>query len=209
MPNVLRYVSRIVRLPLVDDTGAAIGQVSDVVIAPATRLAPKVLGFVTTVQRRHIFVNANRVTEVSATGVRLRSGTIDVRPFERRSGELLAVADLLNSRAQDGFITDLSLRNAPERPTEWEIATVAIGGKGPLRRRRTPHIVEWSEVADLFAPAPEHAEVVELRQLRRKVVGPEVRAIRHSPMSHRCRGRRRLTSGAGAPGAAAPPLRCC
>ncbi|HUW04191.1 MAG TPA: CBS domain-containing protein [Acidimicrobiales bacterium] len=177
MSNVLRYVSRIVRLPLVDDTGSAIGQVTDVVIAPATKLAPKVLGFVTSVQRRHIFVNANRITEVSPTGVRLRTGTIDVRPFERRSGELLAVADLLNTRAQDGFITDLSLRNAADRPTEWEIATVAIGGKGPLRRRRTPHIVDWSEVAELFAPAPEHAEVVELRQLRPADIATRIRAL--------------------------------
>ncbi len=176
MPETLRYVSRIVRLPLVDDTGGAIGQVSDVVIAPTTRLAPKVLGFVTTVQRRHIFVNANRVTEVSPTGVRLRTGTIDVRAFERRSGELLAVADLLNTRALDGFVTDLSLRNAPSRPTEWEIVTVAIGGKGPLRRR-SPRIVDWSEVADLFAPDPEHAEVVELRHLRPADIATRIRAL--------------------------------
>jgi CBS domain-containing protein len=177
VPETLRYVSRIVRLPLVDDTGGAIGQISDIVIAPTTRLAPKVLGFVTTVQRRHIFVNANRITEVSPTGVRLRTGTIDVRAFERRSGELLAVADLLNTRALDGFVTDLSLRNAPNRPAEWEIVTVAIGGKGPLRRRRAPRIVEWAEVAELFAPDPEHVEVVELRQLRPADIATRIRAL--------------------------------
>ena len=45
-----------------------------------------------------------------------------------------------------------------------------VGGatrRGPLRRRRSPHIVPWEIVAAAFAPAtPEYAEVAELREMR-------------------------------------------
>ena len=177
MPENLRYVSRIVRLPLIDDLGATIGRVDDVVIAPSVGDAPRVLGFVTSVQRRHIFVNANRVSELSPLGARLRSGTIDVRPFQKRTGELLAIGDLMGRPAGDGLVTDLSLRSADDRPADWVVATVAIGGRGPLRGRRSPRIVDWSETAVLFTPAPEHAEVAELRDLRPADIATRIRAL--------------------------------
>ena len=93
------YVSKLVRLPLLDADGTAVGRLDDVVVAPSRRgEAPKVLGFVATVQRRRIFVNAARVGEVSPLGVRLHSGTIDVRHFQLRTGELLAAGGVLDRR---------------------------------------------------------------------------------------------------------------
>ena len=74
------YVSRLVRLPLLDAEGVAIGRLDDVVLSPSGPGAPpRVLGFVAAVQRRRIFVNANRVGEIDASGVRLSSGTVDLR----------------------------------------------------------------------------------------------------------------------------------
>src|SRR5205823_10660309 len=66
------YVSRLVRLPLLDAEGVAIGRLDDVVLSPSSPGAPpRVLGFVASVQRRRIFVNANRVGEIDASGIRL------------------------------------------------------------------------------------------------------------------------------------------
>jgi CBS domain-containing protein len=74
------YVSRLVRLPLLDADGMALGRIDDVVVVPSgPTVAPRVLGFVASVQRRGIFVNANRVEEIDASGVRLRGGTVDLR----------------------------------------------------------------------------------------------------------------------------------
>ena len=49
------YVSRLVRLPLLDAEGVAIGRLDDVVLSPSGPGAPpRVLGFVAVVQRRRI-----------------------------------------------------------------------------------------------------------------------------------------------------------
>src|SRR5437879_5491421 len=64
------YVSRLLRLALLDADGMAVGKLDDVVITPsAPGSAPRVLGFVALMQRRRIFVNGNQVEEISASGV--------------------------------------------------------------------------------------------------------------------------------------------
>jgi hypothetical protein len=85
------FTSRLSGRQLLDSEGVSIGRVRDVVILPsASSEPPWVLGLVVTLQRRHIFVNLGRVAEVSVDGVRLRGGTIDLRRFSRRTGEILA-----------------------------------------------------------------------------------------------------------------------
>ncbi len=188
VPDSLRYVSRVARLPLVDGDGETIGQVADVVLAPSGRLAPRVLGFVTQVQRRRIFVNAGRVDDVDATGVRMRTGTIDVRPFTKREGELLALGDLVNTVVTlDGTeqqVRDLGIARADGPGATWELATVALGGRGPLARRRTPVIVGWREVSALFHVGADAEEVARLRELRPADVAARIRAL---PMAKRQR----------------------
>ncbi len=170
------YVSRLTRLALLDADGSAIGRVDNVVLVPAGRDPARVLGFVATVQRRHIFVNAARVGSIDAAGVRLRTGTIDVRPFRQRPGEQLAVGDLLGRRVGDDFITDLAIE-ADTATGSWFAVSAALGRRGPLRRRRTPRIVEWSEVAPLFDAGPEFAEVAELREMHAADVATRIRAL--------------------------------
>jgi len=170
------YVSRLARLSLLDAEGAAIGGLDDVVLVPAGRDPARVLGFVATVQRRRIFLNAARVGDIEPTGVRLRSGTIDVRPFRQRPGEQLAVGDLFGRRVGDDFITDLAIEL--DRATgAWFATSAALGRRGPLRRRRTPRIVEWADVALLFDAGPEYAEVAELREMHAADVATRIRAL--------------------------------
>ncbi len=176
MPASPIYVSRLVKLPLVDADGAPIGQISDVVLVPPGRENPRVLGFVAVVQRRNIFLNAARVGEIDPVGVRLRSGTIDVRPFSRRPGEKLIVDDLFRTRIDEDFITDVALEEDEAR-AGWRVASVALGGRGPLRRRRSPRVVPWPEVAAHFDAGPEYAEVAELREMHPSEVARAVRAL--------------------------------
>ena len=59
------FVSRLVGLPLLDSAGTTMGRVDDVVVGyPGLESPPPVLGFVADIQRRHIFVNANRVSDL-------------------------------------------------------------------------------------------------------------------------------------------------
>jgi hypothetical protein len=177
VPETIRYVSRVARLPLVDADGEAIGQVDDVVLAPAGRAAPRVLGFVTSVQRRHIFLNAGRVGEIDATGVRMRSGTIDVRPFRKREGELLAVQDLIGAVVGDRTVLDVGLVESESIGANWEVATLALGGRGPLARRRSPTIVPWTEGAVLFDIGAEAEEVARFREMRPADVANRIRSL--------------------------------
>lgn len=161
------YVSRVVRLPLLDADGVAVGRLDDVVIAPrGSRDAPRVLGFVAVVQRRQIFVNANRVGSVDASGVRLVTGTVDLRRFQKRHGELLARRDILDRTVDGEVVNDVAVVavQAPSRPS-WEVASVVFGSTGLLRRRRAGRTVRWSDAPALFDTGPMGREVAELREM--------------------------------------------
>ena len=158
------YVSRILRLPLVDGDGVAIGRMDDVVLAPCTHNdPPRVLGFVAKVQRRQIFVNVNRVGTIGTEGVSLRTGTVDLRRFQLRAGELLARAII--DRAIGGeVVNDLSLAPTTE-PVGWQVATVSLSSAGLLRRRRAGRVVAWSETPSLFDAGPVGREMAALREM--------------------------------------------
>src|SRR5205814_70989 len=89
---------------------------------------PRVNGFVVGgVQRRRVFVSVGRIGEIDNDGVRLRRGTVNLRQFELRPGERLAVGELFGRRLGDRRVVDVGLRPAPE-PFAWEVATVALAG---------------------------------------------------------------------------------
>jgi CBS domain-containing protein len=173
------FVSRLVRLPLVDRDGGAVGRVQDVVLVPSGREL-RVLGLLAQVQRRTIFVNIARVAEIDATGVRLRGGTVDMRAFQLRHGERRAVADLFDTRIGDEHLTDLAISPGPDQAF-WFTTKAALGRRGPLRRR-APHVVPWEQVAGTFASTPEMTEVAELRELHPTDV---VRRLRALPLARR------------------------
>lgn len=173
MPASPVYVTRLVKLPLIDADGAPIGGIDDAVLVPSGTAPPRVLGLVATVQRRHIFINIARIGEIDPIGVRLRSGTINVRPFRQRPGEKLVMADLLQTRIGEDFITDVALELDGGHGV-WRATTVALGGRGPLRRRRSPGVVPWTEVASQFDAGPDYAEVAELREMHPSEVAREV-----------------------------------
>ena len=97
----LIYAFRITRLPLLDAGGANIGRLDDIVIVPGRAgSAPRVVGFTATSQRRRIFVNAGRISELGIDGARLRSWDIDLNPFKIKKGERLLGRDVIG-RADD------------------------------------------------------------------------------------------------------------
>jgi CBS domain-containing protein len=182
MANERVFVSRVVRLPLTDDEGANIGRIEDLVMVPSHRRSPRVLGFVASVQRRRIFINVARVDEIAPGGVRLRSGAIDIHPFEKRPGEILAAREILNRRIGTRVVNDLALRHIEGKKPFWELATVALGSPGPLRRRRSSHIVEWTEIAELFDAGPVAREIASMRDMHPSDVAKLLRSL---PMSRR------------------------
>src|SRR5204863_1596052 len=121
------YVSRLVRLPLLDADQTSLGRLDDVVIGPSGPAeAPRVLGFVALVQRREIFVNANRVARVDVDGAHLHTGTVDLRRFQLRPGELLVRRQLFDRQLDSQLVNDVSIRATPGQARSWEVDSVSL-----------------------------------------------------------------------------------
>lgn len=159
------FVTRLVRLPLVGPEGSPLGRIDDVVLTPAAPAAvPRVLGFVADVQRRHIFVNANRIDEIDPSGARMGKGTVDLRRFEQRPGELLARGDVIDKGFDGGVVNDLGLVRASGAVPGWEVSSVALAAGG-LLRRRTNRVIPWYEARALFDTGPMGRHLTALRDL--------------------------------------------
>jgi CBS domain-containing protein/sporulation protein YlmC with PRC-barrel domain len=143
------YVSKLERLPLVAADGSDVGHLVDIVIDLGGK-PPRVNGFVVRVGRRSVFVGSGRVGEISAEGLRLRRGSINLRQFELRPGERQIVAETFGQRLRNERVIDVGIAPAPE-PFAWEVATVAVGNRGLPGRRRDPRVIDWSEAGELFA----------------------------------------------------------
>ncbi len=175
------YAYALVRLPLLDSDGVTIGRIDDIVVLPGATLPkpdpPSVVGFVASSQRRRIFVNANAIVSLDTRGARLRSSLVDVKPFRRRSGELLIGRDVLDKRLGFETVADVGLAPVPDRGGGWEITKVMLTSRAGLRRRRTSRLVTWTEVATLFAADPVSLEAARLRDLDPFDVAARIRSM--------------------------------
>ena len=180
MASDLIYAFRIMRLPLLDAGGAAIGRIDDIVVVPGrSGDAPRVTGFVATSQRRRIFVNANRIQSLDTEGARLRSWDVDLNPFKPRQGEHMLGRDIIDKRLNAEAISDVALRpTIGVRESGWEVSKVRLTRRGVLGRRSTYRLVDWTEASSLFAPATEMAaEAARLRDMHPSDVAGVVRAL--------------------------------
>jgi CBS domain-containing protein len=161
------FTSRLTGRQLLDSDGLAVGRVRDVVILPtAGGEPPWVLGVVVTLQRRRIFVNLGRLAEISDSGVYLRSGTVDLRRFSSRTGEMLA-SDLYGRSAGDGAVVlDVGITRSENRRGGWEVSVLAIGsGRGRGLRHHTSTVVPWDKHPDLFQAGELADQLASLREM--------------------------------------------
>lgn len=187
MAGDLIYAFRIMRLPLLDAGGAAIGRLDDLVLVGGP--SPRVTGFVATSQRRRIFVNAARIASLDNDGARLRSWDLDLNPFKPRPGEILLGRDVIDTRIHsakgDEQVSDVALRAATDgRQTWWEPAKVRLARQstlgGVMRRRPSYRLVDVDEVPELFhleAGTELAAEAARLRDMHPSDVAGVVRAL--------------------------------
>lgn len=176
--GTLIYVSRLVKLPLNESEGAALGHVADVVLGPPSgRDSPRVIGFVGVMQRRRIFVNANRVGRIDTSGVELRGGTVDLRHFQARPAELLVRHQLLDRQFESEIVNDVALHPVPGRSWQWEVAAVSLRPLRALRRRARSRVVPWTAVRRLFDFGPMGEEVGATRDLHPADLARRLRAM--------------------------------
>ncbi|WP_024799959.1 magnesium transporter MgtE N-terminal domain-containing protein [Nocardia sp. BMG51109] len=155
------FAARLAGLVVLGPDGESIGRVRDAVISVRyDRQQPRVLGLLVELPtRKRIFVPMLRVTAIEPGSVNLSTGTVSLRRFEQRPGEMLALAQILDSKVgvddpelpdlhgADLFVVDLGVEQT--RTRDWVVSRVAVRGHRRLARRRAVHVVNWTHVRGL------------------------------------------------------------
>lgn len=171
------WSSKVVRRGLLDGDGSTIGTVVDILLSPALpRQTPTLRGFVAQVDRRRIFVHSARVDAVGRDGVHLRGGTVDLRKFEKRPGELLVTSEVVGTPTGEGPVSDVGFVESELTPGTWHAATVAVTPGGRLRRRAVATMA-WSGIADRFATDTTIGDLVRLRDMHKADAAAAIRAL--------------------------------
>ncbi len=150
-PPTRVFLARLAGTAVFDPNGDQLGRVRDVVVAlRIARQPPRVLGLIVEVQpRRRIFVPMGRVTAVDVGSV-IITGTINLRRFEQRPGETLAIAELLDRKvtrlADHAMVTVFDVAMEQSRTRDWLLTKVAVRTGGGMRRRGQVSTLDWDAV---------------------------------------------------------------
>ena len=150
------FVARVAGLAVFDPNGDPVGRLRDVVVALRLgREPPRVLGLAVEIQsRRRIFVPMGRVTSIDADAVVLSSGTVSLRRFDKRQGETLVLAEMLDrlvtipATGEQATVVDVAME---QTRTDWLLTRVAVR-RGSRRRRAELLQLEWHEVDGFALP---------------------------------------------------------
>jgi Mg/Co/Ni transporter MgtE len=149
------YLARLAGVAVFDPNGDQLGRVRDAVLRLRTgEQPPRITGLIVEIQsRKRIFVPLGRVNAFDPDAVMLNTGTVSLKRFEQRAGELLALGDLLDRRVtvidgeKEAVLVDAAMERS--RTREWLVTKVAVreitGGR-LTRRRGHLHQLDWDEV---------------------------------------------------------------
>jgi len=153
------YVARLVNTPVFDPIGDQVGRVRDVVILMRRGAPPSATGLVVEVPgRRRVFMPLTRVTSISPGQV-ICSGVINLRRFQARTSESLAMAELfersvkLKEDKSTAYIEDIAIEQ--DRSKNWTITKLYVRKaerrKGVLgfSRRGESVVVDLDQVTGL------------------------------------------------------------
>jgi CBS domain-containing protein len=150
-----------------------------VILPTAGGEPPWVTGLVVTWQRRHIFVNLGRVAEISIDGVHLRGGTVNLRRFSRRTGEILA-SELYGQPAGTGTVLDVGIVPSEHRRAGWEVSVLAVGQSRVMGlgvRHNSTTIEPWDKYPELFKAGDLAEQLVQLREMKPTDLANAVEAL--------------------------------
>nr|WP_100421553.1 CBS domain-containing protein [Sediminihabitans luteus] len=146
-------------MPVFDPLGDQVGRVRDVVVLVRPKGAPRAVGLVVEVPgKRRVFLPLTRVTSMDAGQV-IITGLLNVRRFEQRALETLAVSELLEREVTlvdgSGTATVVDLSIAQQRSGDWLVDKLFVRRgrthKGPIgiRRRGETQMVDVDAVTGL------------------------------------------------------------
>ena len=157
------FLARLAGTSVFDPLGDQVGRVRDVVVLVRPKGAPRAVGLVVEVPgKRRVFLPLTRVTSIDAGQV-ISTGLVNMRRFEQRAFETLAVSELLDRTVElaDGSgpatIEDIAMEL--QRGGDWVVTKLFVrrraqGRSGLLRRRGETLLVSVDEVTGLGRTLP-------------------------------------------------------
>jgi CBS domain-containing protein/sporulation protein YlmC with PRC-barrel domain len=102
------HLSDLLGRPVIAKSGDTVGRVDDVIVrlGPSDEYPP-VTGLVVGIGGRRVYVSSDQITALTQQRVELSKNKVDLRAFERRTGEVLLRADVLDHRLIDVAAAEL------------------------------------------------------------------------------------------------------
>jgi CBS domain-containing protein len=172
MPTELAQTPQVLHLSLIlgnalrDSDGAKLGRVDDLIVRLGGSGYPPITGFLVTVAGRKSYLPADRVADIAPGSVTLRKAKLDLRPFARRTEEVLLKHDVLDHQLINVEGARLVRANEIELARLegwWRVVGVDTGPRGGLRRLlprplgkriATGEFLDWASVEPFAGDVP-------------------------------------------------------
>jgi CBS domain-containing protein len=135
MPDAILHLSSLVGSPLLDSAGGRLGRVEDLIARlDLTDGLPPVVGLKARIGGRDMFVPAHRIERLEPAAAHTSTTKLNLAQFERRSGEILLRADVLDRSLID--VEHARLVKAREVDLVFEQGVWRVAGIDPSFRAR-------------------------------------------------------------------------
>lgn len=155
------YLSQILGKPIYDAEGEKIAAIKDIIVRYGAEDYPPVIGLVARYRRRLFFMSRSKISTLNEHGAQMNSETIDLRPFNRRTGEVLLAKDVLDNQLIDvdgKRVVRVNDVQIIEVGREWRVTGADVSFQGFLRRlmpvgfygsARPVEVLDWADVGYL------------------------------------------------------------
>ena len=154
-------VAALIGCQVQDPNGTSIGKLVEIVVRHGEETYPPVSGLIVKVANRKSFINGARISKLTQKEITLSSTRINLENYQRRPGESLLDADVLDHQIVD--VDGLQVVRSSDlylAPLDKEIRVVGVDISfvsflrrlfpGSIARRPTPeHVLDWAMVASL------------------------------------------------------------
>jgi CBS domain-containing protein len=138
MPDAILHLSSLAGSPLLDSAGERLGRVQDVIARlDQDEGLPPVVGLRASIGGRDMFVPASRIDRLDPAAAHSSTTKLNLAQFERRSGEILLRADVLDRSLIDVERARLVKAHEVDLVCEdnaWRVAGVDASFRARLRR---------------------------------------------------------------------------